>query len=64
MGVDEARCHDVAGGIQRFLASKRILGDRDNSAILDTDIGDIVEQRLRVDDPAVEDDDVVVLSKC
>ena len=63
MGVDEARCHDMAGGIHGLGTFEWFFADRDDAAVLDADIGDIVEQRFRVDDPAVVDNEVVVLGK-
>ena len=61
MGVDEARCHDMAGGIYRPGTLQRLLADFGNAAIFDTDVGDTVKQRFRVHDPAVRDNEVIVL---
>jgi len=61
MGVDEARRHDMAGGIYRLGTLQRFLADFGNAAIFDTDVGDTVKLRFRVHDPAVVDNEIIVL---
>ncbi len=61
--VNEPRPHDMASGIHRLGTFQWLFAYRDDAAVFDADIGDIVEQRFRVHDPAVVDDEVVVLGK-
>ena len=63
VGVDEARPHDMAGGIHRLGTFEWLFADLDDATVFDADIGDVVEQCFRVHDPAVVDDEVVVLGK-
>ena len=61
MRVDEAGRDDVTRCVDRISARDRLLGNRDDAAILDADIAYRVELGLRVHDPAVEDDEVVAV---
>ena len=57
--VDEARRHDVAGGIDGLPASDRLFGDSGNLTSSDSHIVHGIQARFRVDDSAVLDDNIV-----
>ena len=63
VGVDKPRRHHMAGGIDGFLAGDLVLGDDGDLAALDADVGDRVIIGFRVHDPAVVDDQVVVVRR-
>ena len=61
MDVDEARRHHVAGGVDGFPTGDPVLGDDDDRAVLDADVGVGVMPGFRINHPAVEDDEIVVM---
>ena len=59
--VDEARGDHEAARVDDRLAGERRLGDRGNLSAADADAAHGVEARLRIDDAALDDDEVEVL---
>lgn len=53
----------MTGGVDRLGAGDVVVGDDIDSAIFDADVSNCVVHRLRVHDPAVSDDQVVVLGR-
>src|SRR5262245_52594115 len=60
MGVDEARGHDMALGVNRLFGSIPQFADRGDLATGDADIGAIAGQARAVDDGAIPDNEIVV----
>ena len=56
--VDEARGHDLAGGVDGGLAGERVGADEGDALADDADVGDLVVARRGVHDPAAGDDGV------
>jgi hypothetical protein len=59
VAVDEARCYDETGGVDRFLAADCLVGGRSNRRFVDADVADFVNVGLRVYRPTAGDAQVV-----
>jgi hypothetical protein len=59
--VDETRSNDMPSRVNGFLASDLGAGNVKNLAVSDTDIAHGVEPAFRIHDPAIQDDEIIVL---